>query len=435
MSMFANLARRYADGNLMLQIVIGIVLGAIIGFYTHSEVAALNDFIKSGVSDAAKLASLQSSASAANSIANSIAVLGNLFVGALKAVAPVLVFILVATSIIVKNFGETRGMGKIITLYLVGTFSAAVIAVIASFMFPTTLHLKDVEAVSMGAPQDIVAVLKDLIFKMVQNPVTAISTGNYIGIITWAVGAGIAMRHASNETKKVFTDISDGVTNIVKFIIRLAPFGVFGLVTISMHETGFEALQSYAKLILVLVGSMLFVAFVINPLIVAIVTKKNPYPLVLTTIKESAVTAFFTRSSAANIPVNLNLCKKLGLKEGIYSVSIPLGATINMAGAAVTISVLALAAVNSIPEIDVSFGDALLLCFISAIGACGASGVAGGSLLLVPLACALFGIPDSIAMQVVGVGFIIGVIQDSVETALNSSSDVVFTAVASQTTE
>ncbi|MGP1484737.1 MAG: serine/threonine transporter SstT [Campylobacter sp.] len=433
MSLFGNVARRYADGNLMLQILIGIILGAVIGFYTHSEVNALNQFINSGVTDSAKLATLQSATDNANSIANSIAVLGNLFVGALKAVAPILVFILISTSIIVKNFGEAKGMGKIVMLYLIGTFLAAVVAVIASFLFPTTLYLKDVEAVTMGAPKDIVAVLKDLIFKMVQNPVTAISSGNYIGIITWAVGAGIAMRHASDETKKVFSDISDGVTKIVKFIIRLAPFGVFGLVTISIHETGFETLQSYLKLILVLVGAMLFVAFAVNPLIVFVMTKKNPYPLVLTTIKESAITAFFTRSSAANIPVNLNLCRKLGLKEELYSVSIPLGATINMAGAAVTISILALSAVNSIPSIDVSFGDALLLSFISAIGACGASGVAGGSLLLVPLACALFGIPDSIAMQVVGVGFIIGVIQDSVETALNSSSDVVFTAVASQT--
>jgi len=433
MGMFSSVARRYADGNLMLQILIGIVLGAVIGFYTHSEVAALNEFVKAGGTDAIKLANLKSSADTANSIANSIAILGNLFVGALKAVAPVLVFILVTTSIIVKNFGETKGMGKIVTLYLIGTFLAAVVAVVASFIFPTTLHLTAIDTASMSAPQDLVGVLKDLIFKMVQNPVTAISTGNYIGIITWAVGGGIAMRHASNETKKVFSDVSDGVTNIVKFIIRLAPFGVFGLVTLSIHETGFETLQSYLRLIFVLVGAMLFVAFVVNPLIAAIMIRKNPYPLVLTCIKESAVTAFFTRSSAANIPVNLNLCKKLGLKEELYSVSIPLGATINMAGAAITISILALAAVSSIPEVDVSFGDALLLSFISAIGACGASGVAGGSLLLVPLACALFGIPDSIAMQVVGVGFIIGVIQDSVETALNSSSDVLFTAVASQT--
>jgi len=249
------------------------------------------------------------------------------------------------------------------------------------------------------------------------------------------VGGGIAMRGCSLETKKIFSDISDGLTKIVKFVIRLAPFGIFGIVAISIHETGFDALKSYIKLICILVSAMLTVAFVIYPLIAFLITKKNPYPLVMTCLRESAITAFFTRSSAANIPVNMALCKKLGLKEELYSISIPLGATINMGGAAVTIGVLALAAVNSIPSITVDFGDALLLCFISALGACGASGVAGGSLLLVPLACALFGISNDIAMQVVGVGFIIGVIQDSVETAVNSASDVLFTAVASETSE
>ena len=431
--MFSKLAKRFADGNLIVQILIGIALGAVIGFWTHYQAAPYNELIAKGVSDAAQLAAAKKDLTdVANSVANSIAVLGNLFVGALKAIAPILVFVLVATSIIVKEFGHAKGMQKVVTLYLVGTFLAAVVAVVASFLFPMELVLKGVESANMSAPQGIVDVLKDLIFKMVQNPITALSTGNYIGIITWAVGGGIAMRFCTQETKKVFQDVSDGVTKIVRFIIRLAPFGIFGLVTISIHETGFEALAGYLKLILVLVGAMAFVSFVVYPAMVFVVTKKNPYPLVMTCVRESAVTAFFTRSSAANIPVNMALCKKLGLKEELYSISIPLGATINMGGAAVTIGILALAAVNSIPSITVTFGDALLLCFISALGACGASGVAGGSLLLVPLACALFGIGNDIAMQVVGVGFIIGVIQDSVETAINSSTDVLFTAVASQ---
>ena len=434
--MFSKLAKRFADGNLIVQILIGIALGAVIGFWTHYQAAPYNELIAKGVSDAAQLAAAKKDLTdVANSVANSIAVLGNLFVGALKAIAPILVFVLVATSIIVKEFGHAKGMQKVVTLYLVGTFLAAVVAVVASFLFPMELVLKGVESASMSAPQGIVDVLKDLIFKMVQNPISALSSGNYIGIITWAVGGGIAMRFCTQETKKVFQDVSDGVTKIVRFIIRLAPFGIFGLVTISIHETGFEALAGYLKLILVLVGAMAFVSFVVYPAMVFVVTKKNPYPLVMTCVRESAVTAFFTRSSAANIPVNMALCKKLGLKEELYSISIPLGATINMGGAAVTIGILALAAVNSIPSITVDFGDALLLCFISALGACGASGVAGGSLLLVPLACALFGIGNDIAMQVVGVGFIIGVIQDSVETALNSASDVLFTAVASETIE
>ena len=434
--MFGKLAKRYADGNLIVQILIGILLGAAIGFWTHSQSADFNQLIADGVTDTAQLAAAKKGLTdAANSVANSIAVLGDLFVGALKAIAPILVFVLVAASIIVKEFGHAKGMQKVVGLYLVGTFLAAVVAVVASFLFPTELMLKGVQSADMSAPQGIVEVLKDLIFKMVQNPITALSSGNYIGIITWAVGGGIAMRFCTAETKKVFQDVSDGVTKIVRFIIRLAPFGIFGLVTISIHSTGFDALARYLKLILVLVGSMAFVSFVVYPAIVFVLTKKNPYPLVMTCVRESAVTAFFTRSSAANIPVNMALCKKLGLKEELYSISIPLGATINMGGAAVTIGVLALAAVNSIPSITVDFGDALLLCFISALGACGASGVAGGSLLLVPLACALFGIGNDIAMQVVGVGFIIGVIQDSVETAVNSASDVLFTAVASETSE
>lgn len=406
MGMFRGITKRYMDGNLILQIIIGIVLGAVLGFIANSG----NQM--------------------ALSIANSMSILGSLFVGALKSVAPILVFILVSSSIIVKEFGNANGLKKIIMLYLIGTFLASLSAVIASFLFPTTLVLQTNNA-ELLAPQSIIVVLKDLVFKMVDNPVHALSTGNYIGILTWAIGMGIALRHCAVETKKMFKDISEGITKVVKFIIRLAPFGIFGLVSTSVAQTGFEALGGYAKLLIVLVGTMLFVAFVVNALIVYFVTKKNPYPLIMTCVKESAVTAFFTRSSAANIPVNMNLCKKLNLDEKLYSISIPLGATINMAGAAVTIAVLALSAVNTL-NIQIGFLDALLLSVITAIGACGASGVAGGSLMLIPLACSLFGISNDIAMQVVAVGFIIGVIQDSVETALNSSTDVLFTAIASK---
>ncbi|CUU69460.1 serine/threonine transporter SstT [Campylobacter hyointestinalis] len=406
MGMFRGITKRYMDGNLILQIIIGIVLGAVLGFIANSG----NQM--------------------ALSIANSMSILGSLFVGALKSVAPILVFILVSSSIIVKEFGNANGLKKIIMLYLIGTFLASLSAVIASFLFPTTLVLQTNNA-ELLAPQSIIVVLKDLVFKMVDNPVHALSTGNYIGILTWAIGMGIALRHCAVETKKMFKDISEGITKVVKFIIRLAPFGIFGLVSTSVAQTGFEALGGYAKLLIVLVGTMLFVAFVVNALIVYFVTKKNPYPLIMTCVKESAVTAFFTRSSAANIPVNMNLCKKLNLDEKLYSISIPLGATINMAGAAVTIAVLALSAVNTL-NIQIGFLDALLLSVITAIGACGASGVAGGSLMLIPLACSLFGISNDIAMQVVAVGFIIGVIQDSVETALNSSTDVLFTAIVSK---
>ncbi|ANE34419.1 sodium ion-motive force-driven serine/threonine transporter [Campylobacter hyointestinalis subsp. lawsonii CCUG 27631] len=406
MGMLKSITKRYMDGNLILQIIIGIVLGAVLGFIANSGNQT------------------------ALSIANSMSVLGSLFVGALKSVAPILVFILVSSSIIIKEFGNANGLKKIIVLYLIGTFLASLCAVIASFLFPTTLVLQTNNA-ELLAPQSIIVVLKDLVFKMIDNPVHALSTGNYIGILTWAIGMGIALRHCAVETKKMFKDISDAITKVVKFIIRLAPFGIFGLVSISVAQTGFAALGGYAKLLIVLVGTMLFVAFVVNALIVYFVTKKNPYPLIMTCVKESAVTAFFTRSSAANIPVNMNLCKKLNLDEKLYSISIPLGATINMAGAAVTIAVLALSAVNTL-NIQIGFLDALLLSVIAAIGACGASGVAGGSLMLIPLACSLFGISNDIAMQVVAVGFIIGVIQDSVETALNSSTDVLFTAIASK---
>lgn len=408
--MIRHITQRYKDGNLIIQILVGIVLGGALGFMAHSG----NVF--------------------ASNLTDFAAILGSLFVGALKAVAPVLVFVLVSASIVLKEFGRANGMKNIIVLYLIGTFLASLAAVCVSFIFPTSLVLQNTSVAMSAAPSNISVVLKDLIYKIVDNPLNAIATGNYIGILAWAIATGLALRHCSNETKKVFKDISEAITRVVKFVIRLAPFGIFGLVSISVAQTGFAALGGYAKLLLVLVGTMLFVAFVINAIIAFVVTKKNPYPLIMTCIKESAITAFFTRSSAANIPVNMNLCKKLELNEDLYSISIPLGATINMAGAAVTIAVLSLSAVYTL-GIEVGFWNALLLSIIAAIGACGASGVAGGSLMLIPLACSLFGISNDIAMQVVAIGFIIGVIQDSVETALNSSTDVLFTAIVSNNTK
>ena len=408
--MFQRITQRYKDGNLIIQILVGITLGGILGFLAHNGNAfALN-------------------------LTDFAAILGSLFVRALKAVAPVLVFVLVSASIVLKEFGNTNGLKNVLILYLIGTFLASLAAVCVSFAFPTSLVLQNTSVAISAAPSNIAVVLKDLAYKIVDNPLNAIASGNYIGILAWAIAVGIALRHCSNETKRVFKDISDSITKIVKFVIRLAPFGIFGLVSISVAQTGFAALGGYAKLLLVLVGTMLFVAFIINAIIAFAVMRKNPYPLILTCIKESAITAFFTRSSAANIPVNMNLCKKLELNENLYSISIPLGATINMAGAAVTIAVLSLSAVYTL-GIDVGFWDALLLSVIAAIGACGASGVAGGSLMLIPLACSLFGISNDIAMQVVAIGFIIGVIQDSVETALNSSTDVLFTAVISKTSK
>ncbi|MBO7155691.1 MAG: serine/threonine transporter SstT [Campylobacter sp.] len=408
--MIRHITQRYKDGNLIIQILVGIVLGGALGFMAHSG----NVF--------------------ASNLTDFAAILGSLFVGALKAVAPVLVFVLVSASIVLKEFGRANGMKNIIVLYLIGTFLASLAAVCVSFIFPTSLVLQNTSVAMSAAPSNIAVVLKDLVYKIVDNPLNAIATGNYIGILAWAIATGLALRHCSNETKKVFKDISEAITRVVKFVIRLAPFGIFGLVSISVAQTGFAALGGYAKLLLVLVGTMLFVAFVINAIIAFVVTKKNPYPLIMTCIKESAITAFFTRSSAANIPVNMNLCKKLELNEDLYSISIPLGATINMAGAAVTIAVLSLSAVYTL-GIEVGFWNALLLSIIAAIGACGASGVAGGSLMLIPLACSLFGISNDIAMQVVAIGFIIGVIQDSVETALNSSTDVLFTAIISNNTK
>lgn len=360
--------------------------------------------------------------------AKSVTFLGSLFVKALKAIAPLLVFVLVASAIASKKQGVQTNMRPVLTLYLVGTFLAALTGVMASFLFPTQLTLA-AAATGTTPPGGIAQVINNLVFQIVDNPINAIASANYIGILAWAVALGMTLNHASDSTKQMLNEVADAVSRIVQIIIRFAPVGVFGLVSDTIATTGFGALLGYSQLLLVLVGSMLFIALVVNPVIVALTLRRNPFPLVFTCLRESGVTAFFTRSSAANIPVNMNLCKKLGLNEDTYSVSIPLGATINMAGAAITISVLSLAAVHTL-GIHVDLPTALLLSVVSTVAACGASGVAGGSLLLIPMACSLFGISNDVAMQVVAVGFIIGVVQDSAETALNSSTDVLFTAAA-----
>lgn len=364
------------------------------------------------------------------SAAKAVGLLGTLFVGALKAVAPLLVLVLVMSSIANHKQGQKTNIRPILFLYLLGTFAAALTAVAASFLFPTVLKLA-VSSTDINPPGGITEVLKGLLMNIVANPFHALTNANYIGILAWAVGLGLALRHASDTTKSLITDMSHAVTLVVRGVIRCAPLGIFGLVSSTLAESGFSALRGYAELLVVLIGCMLLVALVLNPIIVYWKIRRNPYPLVLTCLRESGVTAFFTRSSAANIPVNMELCKKLNLNQDTYSVSIPLGATINMGGAAITITVLTLAAVHTL-GITVDIPTALLLSVVAAVCACGASGVAGGSLLLIPLACNMFGIPNDVAMQVVAVGFIIGVLQDSAETALNSSTDVVFTAAVCQ---
>ena len=365
--------------------------------------------------------------------ASSAMMLGNLFVQALKAVAPVLVLVLVAAALANQQPGTHAKLRPIVILYLIGTLSAAFLAVLMSKFFPTTLILA-VSDVSINPPKGIGEVLNNLLFKLVDNPVSAIMNGNFIGILVWGIALGLTMRHASDASREMLADISHAVTLIVRVVIRLAPIGIFGLVAGNLAEFGFSALQGYVRILSVLLGSMLIMALLINPLIVWISNRRNPYPIVFTALRESGVTAFFTRSSAANIPVNLALCERLKLDENTYSVSIPLGATINMGGASITITVLTLAATHTL-GIDVDLATALLLSVVAALSACGASGVAGGSLLLIPLSCGLFGIPNDIAMQVVAVGFVISILQDSAETALNSSTDVVFTAAVSGTSD
>jgi len=362
-------------------------------------------------------------------VAQEASLFGGLFVSALKAIAPLLVFVLVISAIANQEANTNANMRPVVILYLLGTFAAAIVAVSLSFLFPVELTLIT-EGATNAAPSNITEVLRNLIYKVVDNPVNAIVTSNFIGVLTWGIGFGVALKHSSPTTKQVISDIAGGVSKIVHVVIRFAPLGIFGLVAATFATVGFSAMATYTHLLAVLLSSMAVVALVINPMILFFMSRQNPYPLIFQCLRESGITAFFTRSSAANIPVNMELCKKLNLHKDTYSVAIPLGATINMGGAAITITVLTLAAVNTL-GIAVDLPTALLLSIIAAISACGASGVAGGSLLLIPLACSLFGIDNDIAMQVVATGFIIGVLQDSAETALNSSTDVVFTAAVS----
>ncbi len=393
MGTLKSIGRTWNSISLIKRIIIGLVIGAVLGVICPG-----NDVIE---------------------------MLGTLFVSALKGVAPILVFFLVISALM--NARGTGAMKTVVVLYLVATFVAAFVAVLMSSLFPVELTLA--AAKEQSAPSDIGTVLSTLVLSIASNPVDALTDANYLGILTWAILLGIALRHAKDGVKDVFAAISDAVSQVVRWIISLAPFGILGLVYTSVGENGLEIFTEYGMLLVVLLASMAVVAFITNPLIAFICFRKNPYPLVWRCIKDSGVTAFFTRSSAANIPVNMELCKKLGLNKDIYSVSIPLGATINMGGAAVTISLMAMMAAHTM-GIEVGFGTAVILGALSAVSACGASGVAGGSLLLIPLACSLFGISNDVAMQVVGIGFVIGVIQDSVETAINSSTDVMFAASA-----
>ena len=390
-----SVIKRIASGSLVLQISVGIVLGVALALLSPPA-------------------------------AGSAMLLGNLFVSALTAGAPVLVLVLVASAIANRKASHTSQMRPIVIMYLVGTVSAALIAVTVSTLFPTTLALQ-FDGVAQSAPQGITEVLETLLLKIVDNPINAMLDANYIGILVWGVLLGVFLHHAAETTRTALHDLSEAVTRIVRFVIRLAPVGIFGLVAGNLAEGGLSVLGSYARILTVLLGCMLLVALVANPLIVWVRTRRNPYPLVFTALRESGMVAFFTRSSAANIPVNLALCERLDLNEDTYAVSIPLGATINMGGAATTITVLTLAAVHTL-GISVDLPTALLLSVVAALSACGASGVPGGSLLLIPLACGLFGVSNDIAMQVVAVGFVISILQDSAETALNSSTDVVFTA-------
>ncbi|ERH62038.1 serine/threonine transporter sstT [Pantoea dispersa EGD-AAK13] len=359
-----------------------------------------------------------------------VGLLGELFVRALKAVAPLLVLVLVISSIANHQQGQKTNIRPIIMLYLLSTFFAAVVAVIFSHLFPQTLSM-DVGATEITPPSGITEVLHGLLMSMVANPIEALMNANYIGILVWAIGLGLAFRHASPSSKAFLNDASNAATWVVRCVIRCAPLGIFGLVASILASTGFGALWQYAHLLTLLIGCMLIMALVVNPMLVFQKIRRNPYPLVFTCLRESGVTAFFTRSSAANIPVNMALAKRLNLDEDTYSVSIPLGATISMAGASITITVLTLAAVHTL-GIAVDVPTAILLSLVASLCACGASGVAGGSLLLIPVACNMFGIPNDLAMQVVAVGFIIGVLQDSAETALNSSTDILFTAAVCQ---
>ncbi len=392
----SNLFKRWSSISLVLRIVAGLTIGTLLGLAVPNFTA--------------------------------ISLLGDLFVGALKAIAPILVFFLVMSAISHHKSDKETNMGKIIGLYILSTFIAALVAVVASFLFPTEIILGKVSS-TQTAPEGISEVIRTLLLNVVQNPVEALYNGNYIGILAFSVLLGLSLKNAKETTKDFLQDTSEAISDVVRWVIQLAPFGIMGLIFKTISENGLETFSSYRNILFLLVGSMLFVALVTNPLIVYLNTGKNPYPLVFKCLKDSGITAFFTRSSAANIPVNMKLCEDLGLDKDTYSVSIPLGATINMAGAAITINTLTLAAAYTL-GIEVDFLTALLLSVVSSVSACGASGVAGGSLLLIPLACSLFGISGDIAYQVVAVGLIVGVIQDSCETALNSSTDALLTATA-----
>ena len=399
MNVIKKILKVYTDSSLILRIVIGIAIGAGLAFLVPQ--------------------------------ATWISMLGTLFVGALKAIAPVLVAVLVAGSLCQGSAKLDKRFGLVIFLYLFSTYLASFTAVVASYIFPQTITLTEsMKSESITAPGGMGDIITGLFQNLIANPVSAVAEGNYLGILFWSIIIGLALKKFAGEaTQTMMLNFSDAITQVVRWIINLAPFGILGLVFDAVSESGFDIFVTYGKLMLLLVGTMLTVALIINPLIVAVTLRRNPYPLVFRCLRESGVTAFFTRSSAANIPVNMTLCEKLGLDRDMYSVSIPLGSTINMDGASVTITIMTLATAHTL-GIEVAFPTAMILSFLSALAACGTSGVTGGSLLLIPMACSLFGIPDSVSMQVVGVGFIIGVVQDSMETAINSSGDVLFTATA-----
>ena len=390
-----NIVAKWNGTSLILRIVIGMVIGAALGIFVPQ--------------------------------ASGVAILGDLFVGALKAIAPILVCVIVMSSLANAKEGSNANMGMVIFLYMLSTVIAAIIAAVASFLFPITITLT--EAAEGSSPSGLIEVIQNLLLQLVSNPIQAIAEANYLGILFWAVILGIALKQTNEGTKRFLNDLSEAVSTAVRWVISLAPFGILGLVYNAVSTSGIEIFTEYGRLIALLVGCILFQAFITNGFIVGICLRTNPYPLIFRCVRESGITAFFTRSSAANIPVNMELCKKIGLDKDNYSVSIPLGSTVNMNGAAITITIMTLAATNTL-GVDVSFPTAIVLCILATISACGASGIAGGSLLLIPVACSLFGISNDIAMQVVGVGFIIGVIQDSCETALNSSSDALLTATA-----
>ena len=397
LKIFKSIAAKYNSISLILRIATGLVLGAVLALALPQ--------------------------------ASFIAEFGNLFVGALKAIAPVLVFVIVTSALAQGSSKLDRRFGTVIWLYMLTTFLAAALSVITSRLFPQSIVLAEAAEADV-IPQGLGEVMHTLLSNIVANPFASLISGNYIGILMWACLLGLAMKNIASDSTKVFlANTADAISQIVRWIINLAPFGIMGLVYSNVTTNGLAIFTQYGKLLALLVGTMLLMSMVVAPIIVAVYLHCNPYPLVLRCLKESGVTAFFTRSSAANIPVNMALCEKLGLDKDMYSVSIPLGATINMDDAAITITIMTLAAANTL-GIQVSLPAAILLSVMSALGACGASGVAGGSLLLIPMACSLFGISNDIAMQVVGVGFIIGVVQDSVETALNSAGDVLFAATA-----